>query len=474
MNTSKVTNGFWRRALVAILFCTTMSPVLAQVESGGPPNQYADFNDEDRSDDVDNVGGTAMWRFREAEAEERQQPVPQQVERREQFPQQQQQESNLRSDAPDVQAGAQQRVMLRDLDGIITDNMKQYAVPGAAIAVAYKGRLVYAKGYGVANIRNNDPATETTLFNLGSCTKAISMFGCLRLQEARRLNLDDTVYNVIGQPPLPRKRCDPRVFQITVRQLLHHSGGWNDDSGFVKAGKEINRIAPKSMPYEDAVRILFMTPLDYAPGTKAKYANGQWNLIKYVISCAAQMPYGQFMRRELATIGITDMHNESKGYVQGESSRYGGRPPHVLPSGQNTVPLMPSFGNWMASAVDLAKFMTALDGSRVAGITQDSYNQLIAELPPPMVNDKDGSHFGLGMDCVRQTPKGVFFSKNGAKPGVHAQIVHLPSGVDFVILMNGGAGDDGSIANPMPVNKVCRLLNSMTEWPEGDLFQRYQ
>lgn len=370
--------------------------------------------------------------------------------------------------------GGGQQARLHDVDDLITAAMQQYSVPGASIAIAHQGKLVYVKTYGVANIRTNEPVTDTTFFNLGSCTKAVSMFGVLRLQEQGKLNLDDTVYNVIGQPQLPRRQCDPRVFQITVRQLLHHSGGWNDDSGFIKASKEVRRVAPNGMPYKDAVRILFMTPLDYAPGTKAKYANGQWNLIKYVIACAAQMPYGEFMKRQLASIGITDMHNESKGHVDGEATRYTGSPPRAYPSGQRDVALEPAFGNWMATSVDMVKFLTALDGSRVQGISRESFAQMVAPLPPPMVNDKDGSHFGLGMDVVRDTDKGVFFSKNGAKPGVHCQIQHLPIGVDFCIMMNGGAqAADGSNVNPMPIGKISMLMNRIQQWPDRDLFARY-
>ncbi len=93
---------------------------------------------------------------------------------------------------------------------------------------------------------------------------------------------------------------------------------------------------------------------------------------------------------------------------------------------------MPDFGNWMASSVDMVKLLTAIDGSRMPGISQDSFNQMIAPLPPPMQNNPNGSHFGLGLDTVRLTPEGVTYSKNGGKPGVHAQIIHLPNHTDFL------------------------------------------
>jgi N-acyl-D-amino-acid deacylase len=378
------------------------------------------------------------------------------------------------NDAPRVPG---RRASLGEIDEIMNQVLQQFHVPGGACAVAHDGKLVYAKGFGVANLRTGEPATPTTLFNLASCTKAISAFGALRLQEQGQLNLDTPFWDIIGRPmtangELPR----PRIREITVRQLLHHSGGWNDDSGFDTAGKQINRMAPNGLPYSEAVRVLLQTPLDYPPGTQAKYANGQWNLIKYVIECASQEPYGRYMKKQLRSIGIEDMVEESPNVVPGQSNRYGGNPPRMIKGGQRTVPLMPSFGNWMASSIDLVKFLTALDGSRTQGISPDSFNQLVAPLPPPMQSDQDGRHFGLGLDTVRQMPAGISFMKDGAKPGVHCQIVHMSNGVDFCVQFNGGSSDNGDDANPAPVavNKIRALLNDVKDWPAGDLFANCQ
>lgn len=368
------------------------------------------------------------------------------------------------------------RASLNEIDEIMNQMLQQYHVPGGACAVAHGGKLVYAKGFGLANMRTGEPVTPATLFNLASCTKAMSAFGALRLQEQGKLNLDTPFWEVIGRPMTadggpPR----PRIREITVRQLLHHSGGWNDASGFDIAGKQINRMAPNGLPYSEAVRVLLQTPLDYPPGTQAKYANGQWNLIKYVIECASQEPYGRYMKKQLRSIGIEDMVEESPNVVQGQSNRYGGNPPRMIKGGQRTVPLMPDFGNWMASSVDLTKFLTAIDGSRMQGISQDSFNQLVAPLPPPMQSDQDGKHFGLGMDTVRQMPDGISFMKDGGKPGVHCQIVHMSNGVDFCVQFNGGASDNGGDGNPAPVavTKIRALLNEVKDWPNVDLFANY-
>lgn len=370
-----------------------------------------------------------------------------------------------------------ERASLNQLDDIVEQAMQQFYIPGASLAVAHNGKLVYAKGFGVANLRTREPVTPTTLFNLASCTKAVSMFGVLKLVEAGRMQLDDTMYSLIGRPNLVRgMQADPRVAQITVRQLLHHSAGWNDDSGYARASRQINRLAPNGLPYREAVRVLLATPLDYAPGTQAKYANGDWNLIKYIIECVAQEPYGRFMKNRLGEIGIRDMCEEMPGVIPGQASRYGGYPPHIIQGGQRTVPLMPDFGNWMASSVDMVKFLTAIDGTRMQGITLDSFHEMIAPLPPPMQNEANGSHFGLGMDSVRKTPQGVTFTKNGGKPGVHCQIVHMPDQTDFCLMFNGGSAPDGSTVNPLgPTLKAIKgVINNINEWPNIDLFESYQ
>lgn len=220
---------------------------------------------------------------------------------------------------------------------------------------------------------------------------------------------------------------------------------------------------------------MLATPLDYEPGTQAKYANGNWNLIKYIVECAAQRPYVEYLQEQLNSIGIHDMCEESRGVIRGQASRYGGFPPRIIPGGQRTVPLMPDFGNWMASSVDMVKFLTAIDGTRMQGITYESFQELIAPLPPPMKNNPNGSHFGLGLDTVRMTPEGVTFSKNGGKPGVHSQIIHLPNNMDFCLLLNGGSSPDGTTVNPMTtaIKSIRQVLNNVKEWPLVDMFPNY-
>jgi N-acyl-D-amino-acid deacylase len=369
---------------------------------------------------------------------------------------------------------------LSGLDAIMTQVMADQNVPGGALAVAKDGRLVYAKGFGFANLRTRERASETTLFNLGSVTKTMIAVGILKLAEQGRLKLDDRLYDVLGRPKLPAQP-DLRLYQITIRQLLHHSGGWYDDSGFREAGQTIRRAfgtSPANVPYAEVLPFLLATPLDYTPGTDAHYSNGQFNLLKYVLEHAAHMKFTSYLQPVLESMGIRDMKAEHPGYRPGEAVRYRGSPPEpVIPADQTPPqPLEPVTGNWLASAVDMAKFLTALDGSRGnRPITAQLYEEMLAPLPPPMVNRPNGSHFGLGLDQVWIKPRSVFFTKNGGKLGVRAQIEHLANGVDFALLFNGGSTPDGSRSNPLrPALKRLRpTLHAIQDWPQTDAFSNY-
>jgi CubicO group peptidase (beta-lactamase class C family) len=374
--------------------------------------------------------------------------------------------ANPKGQSPD------QAVNLSDLDGIMEGALRQYNSPGGSLAVAINGRLVYAKGFGFANLDRRERATANTLFNVASVTKTISTIGILTLHDAGKLNLDTPLYDLLGRPPLPR-RPDPRMYQVTVRHLLHHSAGWNDDSAYVKAGNAVRRAAPNGMPFADALLYVLSTPLDYDPGTDAKYANGDWNIIKFVIEYVGGQKYGPFMRGILSSIGIDDMKGEHPQYRPGESARYNGWPPRELPGGKTqNIPLEPDFGNWLASAVDMVRILSALDGSLSPRlISPESYAEMLAPLPPPMVNRPNGTHYGLGLDAVRQSADGVFFTKNGGKAGVHAQIEHMPNGVDFAIFFNGGATPDGKMADPLDtaLKQVRQTLRSIQQWPSDPI-----
>src|ERR1700693_271078 len=73
-----------------------------------------------------------------------------------------------------VTVQAQNRTNWSSLDQYINSSMKDWKVPGASVAIVRDGAVVYMKGFGVRDIRTNQPVTTDTLFDIGSCTKAFT------------------------------------------------------------------------------------------------------------------------------------------------------------------------------------------------------------------------------------------------------------------------------------------------------------
>ncbi len=123
----------------------------------------------------------------------------------------------------------------------------------------------------------------------------------------------------------------------------------------------------------------------------------------------------------------------------------------------------------------MARLLTAVDGSRGKSLLSPaSYREMLVVPPAPLKPRKDGSHFGLGWDVVVRGRGGMRFSKNGGVPGIHTYIEHLPNGVDWVVLLNGGEHQEGT---PSPLGFCTKRLRKAIEgtvhWPARDLFERH-
>ena len=113
-------------------------------------------------------------------------------------------------------------------DQVITDFMRKLSIPGGAVAVMRDGKLIYARGFGYADVENKTPVQPDALFRIASVSKTITATAIMKLVEEGKLTLDDRVAPFIAHlTPAPGATVDPRWEQITIRHLLNHTGGWD-------------------------------------------------------------------------------------------------------------------------------------------------------------------------------------------------------------------------------------------------------
>ncbi len=120
----------------------------------------------------------------------------------------------------------------RELESFVTEWLSDHRIPGAAVSIVDADGVHYAEGFGARTLERNEPATEDTLFGIGSSTKSFTALAIMQLVETGELSVDDPVNEYI--PHLEDAPGEP----VTVQELLTHTSGMPSDGS---AGPLITR-----------------------------------------------------------------------------------------------------------------------------------------------------------------------------------------------------------------------------------------
>lgn len=360
--------------------------------------------------------------------------------------------------------------------------MDRHGVPGAALAIAKDGKLVLAKGYGWSNLSTHEAVQPTTLFGLASISKSLTAVATLKLVEQGKLGLEDGVFALLDNiKPAAGARVDPRLRFVTVRQCLDHSGGW--DRGVT--GDPVNwepqicgafglraPLSPRQL-----LSFLLGVPLNFDPGTEMKYSNVGYAILGEVIARVSGQAYERYVTENvLAPMGIKGpgLHAFDGKYMAREALRYlVGTYVPLLPQ---KLPMVDAAGGWVASVVDLARFLTNLDGSRGDPILGDEMRKVMLAAPsPPLKPRENGTWFGLGWDSAKVSGKTIAYYKEGSDQGMRTFMKRAPTGVNWALLYNASMEFDpqDTRAVASTVQHVRELVEGVGKHPDIDLFKEF-
>ncbi len=386
---------------------------------------------------------------------------------------------------------------METFDQSVANLMKKYSIPGGAVALVRDGKLIYARGFGYADVENKIPVQPDALFRIASVSKPITSAAVMTLVEEGKLKLDDRVAPIIADlTPAKGATVDPRWEQITIRNLLDHTAGWDRDkpNGFdpmfqsAIAAAVVGAPAPASA--ETIIRWMKGMPFDFNPGEKWVYSNFGYDILGRVIERLSGMPYEAYVRsRVLQPVGanrtqlgksrMSDaLPEEVKYYVAGMGVN-APLVPSVFPGG-GLVPLnyggyyleaTDSHGGWVSSTIDLLRFVNGIDGR--ASPPDILKLQTVSEMTTngPTVC-ADGSCYYAGGWWVRPVQSGATWWHGGDYAGTKAMLVRsYYSNVSWVALFNAGAPN--SLVNELE-DALWNALNKMTSFPTNDLFSTFR
>ena len=384
-------------------------------------------------------------------------------------------------------------------DPAIERFMKERGTPGGALAVVKDRRLVYARGYGWADREQQVPATPQSLFRIASLSKPFTAVAVLKLVEERKLQLDAKVFTLLDlDSQIPSGRTlDARWKAITLRQLLHHTAGWDrDQSGDpmfkpIKIPRDLGEPGPASAA--QVIRWMLGQPLDTDPGAHYAYSNFGYCLLGRVIEKATGQPYEKHLQQHiLSPAGIKRMRigasleagradSEVRYYTKNDDqtwSVFHDAPVKVpYPYGGFHLEAMDAHGGWIASAVDLVRFAAALDPVAHSPLLKPEASALLYEAPAaPVSRDAEGklkdSWYGSGWQ-VRPMPGGKSNSwHSGSLPGTSTFLARLANGLSYAMLFNQRS-EDRKLGDASLDSVLGRAANSVTDWPQENLFSRF-
>ena len=166
---------------------------------------------------------------------------------------------------------------LAAFDVMMRGFMEKHEIPGAALAVVKDGRLVYARGFGYSDLKKREPVKPGALFRIASISKPVTAVAILRLVQQKKLSLDERVTDIVTLKPHTNgigDELDKRWKTVTVRQLLHHTGGWDRSVSFdpmfraVQFAKELKVKAPAGPNH--VIRCMLGRKLDFDPGKEIR------------------------------------------------------------------------------------------------------------------------------------------------------------------------------------------------------------
>lgn len=319
-------------------------------------------------------------------------------------------------------AAAAQPLDTRAVDRLMTDAMRAWNAPGAAVAIVQNDRVVYVKGYGVKEL-GGGPVTPDTLFQIASTSKAFTTTAMAMLADEKKLSWDDPVRKHVAYFRL----SDPCAeSQVTLRDIVSHRTGlsrhdvlWDDTP----------------LTREEVIRGMAFVRLSRPFRTTYQYQNIMFITAGEAVTAAAGMPWEDFFRtRIFEPLGMrnTVAHEEGISTVANRAYGHSRNGAGWKRTDQSLTSAVLGDGGIYSSIDDLARWAGALD----------EWPLLAPAFAPATPTDEPNvDHYGFGWRVTTRDGRRVLWH-SGETRGFRNVIVRLPEErTTVVILTNRNEGE---------------------------------
>jgi serine beta-lactamase-like protein LACTB, mitochondrial len=320
------------------------------------------------------------------------------------------------------------------IESAVTKFMASTHLPGLSVAVVENGEYEWASGFGLADVENNAPASEHTLFRLASISKSLTATAAMQLVERGQLDLDAPVQKYC--PAFPTKQAP-----ITTRLVMGHLAGIRHYKAQSQDDPEVGNTKHFDNPIQGGLDFFKNDPLLSDPGKQFHYSTQGYTLVGCVIEGASGAKYVDFVRQNVfvpAGMEHTQVDNRfdiiphrTRFYQKTESGAV-----------QNADFLDSSYkipgGGWLSSAEDMAQFEVEILNDKL--IKRPTRDLMWTPLKP-----SDGSKDGYGLGWGNSDDDGVAsIGHNGGQQGTSTAFILAPAQRAGVVVLTNMEGADAS------------------------------
>jgi serine beta-lactamase-like protein LACTB len=304
------------------------------------------------------------------------------------------------------------------IEVVLTNEMARQGIPGLSLAIGHDGDLVFANGYGFADVENFVAAKADTVYRLASISKTMTAVVVLQLANKGALDLDAPVRDYC--PAFPEKR-----WPVTSRQLLGHQGG-------IRHYREGERpMTRRFADLNEGLELFKDDPLEFEPDTGILYTTFGYNLLGCVVEGVTGRPFPAALREAVlvpAGMGRTQpddvqalVPNRARGYTRDAEG-------HLINASLADTSYKVPGGGLSGTAPDVARFGLALVSGRLLGTEW-------LERMFTLQRTREGREAGLGLGVsLREHDGEREVWKDGGQAGV-STMLYLGAGEGPVVAL---------------------------------------
>jgi D-alanyl-D-alanine carboxypeptidase len=293
-------------------------------------------------------------------------------------------------------------------------------IPGAAVIVVKNNRVIFRRGYGLANLELKTPIKPEMVFRLASVTKQFTAVAVMMLVERGRLSLDDDLTKFFPDFQTGGKK-------ITIENLLTHTSGIKDYLDKLWTERMREDFRPQKL-----IELVKNDGLEFEPGTKEAYSNTNYTLLGLIIEQLSGKSYGQFIEDNIfKPLGMKHSYfEELQEIIPNRVSGYARVKEGFVNAAYFSVTQMYAAGGVCSSVDDLALWDAAVNSDKL--LKASSIKRIFT---PYKLKNGETSAYGYGW-AVSQLQGRPIASHTGGVPGFTTYVLHMPEDHLYVAILS--------------------------------------